>query len=477
MTPVRSRSLQLRLAVRLAALYAVATAIAAAILIYQAYDTAETLGERDLNLRAADLAGHAAPGPDGARLDLPPQLAAAYQSGTDMFALRTADGRVLAAAPPAFGEVVAKWPLPSDEPSYFSLNGFGRAARDYHGLSVSLSSAAGPVAIAVARAKGADVLAGALLREFIMDVAWVIPLLVVITVGVAILVIRRGLQPIREISEIAAAIGPASTHIRLSDENLPAEITPLVAAVNRALDRLEQGFAVQRKFTANAAHELRTPLAIVTAMLEGMEGNGELAKLRVDVARMNRIVEQLLRVARLDAVALDVSGAVDLNDVASETVASLAPWALAQDRTIAFAGPDRPVSVRGNKHAIGDAIRNLLENAIVHSPPQSEVAVNVQAAGRVSVLDRGPGIPREQRELIFERFWRGKGTASNGAGLGLAIVREIMNAHRGSIHVDQRPNGGANFTLCFAADANVSETVGRTAAPALAEDRAPAHSA
>jgi signal transduction histidine kinase len=474
MKPVRLRSLQLRLAVRLAALYAVATAIAAAILIYQAYDTAETLGERDLNLRAADLARYAAPGAEGARLDLPPQLAAAYQSGTDMFALRAADGRVLAASPPAFGEVVAKWPLPSDEPSYFSLRDFGPTARDYHGLAVSVSSAAGPVAVAVARAKGADVLASAVLREFIVDVMWVVPLLVVVTVGVAILVIRRGLKPIREISEIAAGIGPSATHIRLSEQNLPAEITPLVAAVNRALERLEQGFAVQRKFTANAAHELRTPLAIITAMLEGMEGNGELAKLRADVARMNRIVEQLLRVARLDAVALDVSGAVDLNDVASEVVASLAPWALAQDRTVTFAGPDRPVFVRGNKHAIGDAIRNLVENAVAHTPPRSEVAVNVEAAGRVSVLDRGPGIAREHREVIFERFWRGKGTASNGAGLGLAIVREIMNAHRGGIRVEQGPNGGANFTLCFAADAN-AETIERIAAPELAD--APAHPA
>jgi two-component system, OmpR family, sensor histidine kinase TctE len=460
MTAVRLRSLQLRLAVQLAILYAVATAIAAAVLIYQAYDTAETLGERDLNLRAADLARHAVPGPNGPRLDLPPQLAATYQSGeADIFAVRAADGRVLAASPPAFGETVAKWPPPSDEPSYFNLRGFGPAAQDYHGLSVSLESAAGPVAISVARAKGADVLASALLREFIADVAWIIPLLVAVTVGIGILVIRRGLAPVREISQIAARIGPATTHLRLSTKDLPAEVAPLVAAVNRALDRLEQGFAVQRKFTANAAHELRTPLAIITAMLDAMDGNGELTKLRSDVARMNRIVEQLLRVARLDAVALDVSGTADLKEVASEVVATLAPWALAQDRMIAFAGPDRPVPIMGNKHAIGDAIRNLVENAVVHSPPRSEVAVNVEEAGRISVLDSGPGIPSEQRDLIFERFWRGKGTASNGAGLGLAIVREIMNAHRGSIRVDHGPAGGASFTLCFAQDARADETL------------------
>jgi len=131
---------------------------------------------------------------------------------------------------------------------------------------------------------------------------------------------------------------------------------------------------------------------------------------------------------------------------------------------IAFAGPDRPVPIRGNKHAIGDAIRNLIENAVMHSPSCSEVTVSVAPAGRVSVLDRGPGIASEHRELIFERFWRGKGTASNGAGLGLAIVREIMNAHHGSIRVEQSAAGGASFTLCFAADARALEPVEASAA-------------
>lgn len=449
---VRLRSLQAKLALRLAALYVAATAIAVGILIYQAYETADTLNDRELSLRAADLARHVAVDPAGAaRLELPPDLAERYQAAgsTDIFTVRRGPDAVLAASPPNFGEVAAKWPVGTDDPSYFHLNDFGSEGREYYGLTIVQSSAAGPLSVSVARAADADILVHSLLREFVLDIGWVIPLLVIATLVVGALAIRSAFRPVAEVSEMAAAIGPGATSIRLPQTNLPREITPLVAAVNRALDRLEQGFDLQRQFTANAAHELRTPLAIVTAALDVVEENGEITKIKADVARMNRLVDQLLRVARLDAVALDVSEPVDLNDVASEIVAAMAPWSLARKRCIALHANAEPVVVKGNRYAIGDAIRNLVENAVAHAPPSSEVTVSTSANGAVSVADRGPGIAAEQRNHIFERFWRGTAKGGSGAGLGLAIVMEIMKAHHGSISLDDNPGEGIIFTLHF----------------------------
>jgi signal transduction histidine kinase len=271
-------------------------------------------------------------------------------------------------------------------------------------------------------------------------------------VGTALLLaaysVRRGLRPLRMASARASDIGPGSISIRLP-EAVPDEALPLVLAVNRALDRLEQGFSIQRQFTANAAHELRTPLTIITARLETLEGNGQLSALREEVTRMNRLVEQLLCVARLDSVALDVSSQVDLRQVAEEVVGSMAHLVLATGRTIALTGAKQPAVITGNAAAIADALRNLIENALAHTAPGTEVIVDVGQEGTLSVLDNGPGITAEDRPHVFDRFWRGRGVRTHGAGLGLAIVMEIAKAHGARVAVSDRSPHGARFDLQF----------------------------
>jgi two-component system sensor histidine kinase TctE len=445
-----ARSLALQLALSLAAVYLAATAIATAVLLYQAYSTADALSKEDLNRRARHLASLATSDRAGTlRLELPDWLDALYRSGAFLYAVTRPEGPVLAASTPEAGDLVSRLPVPAGEPVYFRLRSFGAIGRDYFGVTLNLDSRAGPLRVTVARAADDDVLVRSLLREFVFNISWLIPLAVAATLGIGVLAIRRGLRPLRQVSARAAAIDPGTMSVRLPEADVPSEIRPLVAAVNHALDRLENGFVIQRQFTANAAHELRTPLSIITAALEHLENNGEVAKLRADVARMNRLVEQLLRVARLDAVALDVSGTVDLSTVARDVVAYMAPLAVANGRALAAQGTERPVIAKGNRHAIEDAVRNLVENALAHTPSNTEVIVSVDPAATINVADCGPGVPIAERQHVFDRFWRGRDSPGHGSGLGLAIVNEIMKAHHGSVRIDDGPHGGASFTLRF----------------------------
>jgi signal transduction histidine kinase len=457
---LRLRSLQLQLAIRLAVLYIAATAVAVGTLAFRAYETAGSLHERELSLRAEDLAASVVLDAGHPRVELPPSLARAYAAAeTNIYAVRTAGGQVIAASPPSFAERVKAWPAPSDDPNYFRLSGSEGNTTSYYGLSVELDSPAGPLWISVAQAGEANTLVQSLLWEFGTDLAWIIPLLTVVTMGIGVLAIRRGLRPVREVSGLAASIGPHATSVRLPEDNVPSEIAPLVRAVNHALDRLEQGFAVQRQFTANAAHELRTPLAIVTGALDSIPDADELKNLKRDVARMNRLVEQLLRVARLDAVSLEMSETVDLEAVVAESVAAMAPWAIAQGRSVAFAGcGGLPVFVSGNAHAIGDAIRNVVENAVFYAPSGDEIEIRVNRNRTITVADHGPGIPANDREHVFERFWRGRSSGVEGAGLGLSIVRDIMLRHGGSTKVTDNPGGGTMVVLAFPPQGEQPET-------------------
>jgi signal transduction histidine kinase len=448
----RFRSLQLRLTLELAALFFAASCLAVGGLIYSASRTAGTLTDRGLALRAEDLERYVSIDATGKpRLDLPPDLKQAYAAAAQrsVFAIRDKDGRLIEASTAELGAAVGRWPQADSEPSFFRLTDFGPSGQDYSGVSMLLDSSAGPLSVTVAEVSGGNELVHSMLREFVFDVAWYVPLFVAVILLLTVYSIRRSVRPLRAASAEASNIGPGSISIRLPETDVPTEALPLVLAVNHALDRLEQGFAIQRQFTANAAHELRTPLTIITARLDSLEGNGQLSALRQEVGRMNRLVEQLLCVARLDSIALDVSAPVDLRQIAEEVVGSMAHLALASGRSIALTGAEHSVRITGNPDAIADALRNLIENALAHTGPGTEVIVEVASDGALSVSDSGPGIPLLDRSRIFDRFWRGKGARSEGAGLGLAIVMEIVRAHDASIAVGDHIPCGARFDLRF----------------------------
>ena len=292
-----------------------------------------------------------------------------------------------------------------------------------------------------------DVLIDDIVAEFFQRVGWVTLPILAILLAIDIAIFRRALQPLVLASERAKGITPKRADVRLPNEGIPQEVTPLVSAMNQALDRLEQGLRVQREFTADAAHELRTPLAILRMRVDTLPTDRISTELRRDIEGMCRIANQLLAMAELEGLVIDPKERTDLSRVCAEVVEALAPLAVVQGKDVVLKGADASVWVRGNSELLRTAIRNLVENAINHTREGTDVEIVVEQVGQVGILDRGPGIPIAERELIFQRFWRRDRQREGSAGLGLAIVRRIVEAHGASISVRDRSSGGAEFLL------------------------------
>ncbi len=292
-----------------------------------------------------------------------------------------------------------------------------------------------------------DVIIDDIVADFFSRVAWItFPILLVLLL-ISILIFRRVLEPVREASTTVAAIGPARTDVRLPEQSMPTEIVPLVRAVNQALERLESGFRAQREFTADVAHELRTPLAIMRVRVDSLSASPVQDALRTDIVGMARTVGQVLDIAELESFVVGDDAKADLHAVCSDAVGFMAPLAVDMSKTIALTGADSAVWVHGHPDALFRAVRNLVENAIRHTPRGTSIEVDVSADGTVCVLDDGPGVPEIDRQSIFRRFWRRDRARPDSRGLGLAIVARVAAAHGGSISVENRPGGGAIFTL------------------------------
>jgi signal transduction histidine kinase len=294
-----------------------------------------------------------------------------------------------------------------------------------------------------------DVLTDDIVANFFRRVSWVTIPILLLLLGADILIFRRAIRPLHQASKEAANISPLRTEIRLSENDIPREILPLVGAINQALERLDRGFQRQREFTADAAHELRTPLAVLRARLDTLPNGDTVAALRRDVDGMSRIVGQLLDLSEIDGLAFEPEEKVDLRNVCAEVAEFIAPLAVAMNRDVALTAGDQPVVVPGNAELLKRAVRNLVENALAHTKERSTVEIRVEERGAIIVFDEGPGIRSTDRDVLFERFWRGDRTRSGGAGLGLSIVKRIVEGHRGKVSAENRPTGGAAFSISF----------------------------
>lgn len=244
------------------------------------------------------------------------------------------------------------------------------------------------------------------------------------------------LRPIARKSREAALVGPGRPDIRISLDGLPREIQPLVEAVNGALDRLSSAYSTERRLTANAAHELRTPLAVLNLRLQRARLTGTInwPAIEGELGQMSRLVDQLLDLARKESMSregsIEQAPVVNLSRIVREAAATVVPLMEAQERPLIVDVPD-VVLLHGGADDLRDMIRNLLDNALIHGRGTVIARIHPVAAGvTIEVIDEGPGVPSGQEEFVFERF-RKLNAESPGSGLGLAIVRQVARTHGG----------------------------------------------
>jgi two-component system sensor histidine kinase TctE len=301
-------------------------------------------------------------------------------------------------------------------------------------------------------------------KTLVREVLWavVVPQLFLILIAVASvwIVVSRSLAPLEQLRDAVSN----RSHRDLSpiqEEPAPREVQPLLRAFNDLMQRLSQVMRVQRNFIADAAHQLRTPLARLTMQtdLALRQTDPEvlrqaLGQIRAGINSTSHLVDQLLVLARAESGA-DVSHefvSLDLNELASTQTADWVPHAIRKQLDLGYEGPEKPVAIFGQALLLRVMLANILDNAISYTPDGGKITVRLVADEKplLTVEDSGSGIPPEERERVFQRFYRVADNGESGSGLGLAIVREIARAHGAHVWLeDAGPQGGTRVNVEF----------------------------
>ena len=261
--------------------------------------------------------------------------------------------------------------------------------------------------------------------------------------------VTHGLRPLDKLAHDVEQREPDNL-ATLDASSAPREVVPLIERLNRLFMRIDASMQKERRFTADAAHELRTPVAAIKAQAQvAQAATGAAERIRaIDNAilgcdRAAHLIDQLLTLARLDALDDNTSEPCPLRGIASGVIAEIAPAAL--EKNVRIELPEgNEAAVRGNSGLLRILLRNLIDNAVRHTPPGTVVRVDVvnqQGAICLSVSDNGPGIPEQERERVMERFYRPSGTQASGSGLGLSIVKRIAEIHTAALRIASPDDG------------------------------------
>jgi two-component system sensor histidine kinase TctE len=428
--------------------------VASGVFTYQAsLNVAADAYDRSLLDPALAIAGRLRLNGAAIELDLPASVLEALQvdSGDRLFFSVSANGRLLAGE-----EALPLPPRPAsaDAPVFYDA--------DYRGEHVRVAALIVPAAGGPVMVQAAETLAKRerIAREVFITHAAVEILVFVVALAAVWLGVGRGLAPLEKLrAEIATR---SHRDLRPVEENqAPDEVRPLVRELNDLLGRLDRAIELQQQFVADAAHQLRTPLAALQAQVDAARCEPLTPQLAATVNQLDavarraaRLTHQLITLARVDPSA-ERPYAPQVADLSEVIQPDLSDWVLRADAKgidLGFELAQAPVLAE--PQLIQELAANLLDNALKYTPNGGVVTLSTgQREGQsfLQVLDNGSGIPESEREKVFERFHRVKGAPGSGAGLGLAIVREIAHRHGGRIELAQGHRGGTRVTAYFPA--------------------------
>ena len=278
--------------------------------------------------------------------------------------------------------------------------------------------------------------------------------------GLIYLAVKQSMRPLDDVA-LSVSVRSKNNLNPIDAEATPSEARPLVVALNSLFERLASALEFERRFTADAAHELRTPLAAIKVQAQVCQiGTDEtmrlhaLSQVAFSVDRASRLIDQLLRLARLDPLhGMAEAVPFDLGRQVQDVVNDVREAAMEKNQHLEFALPDGPVKLQGDPEMLRLAIRNLLENAIRYTPQDGTVTVGIDkghSAVRFWVRDSGPGVLSDDLPHLTERFYRGRNVTAGGSGLGLPIVKRVAELNNAQLTLSNIPEGGLEATLEWA---------------------------
>jgi len=429
------RSIRARLLVALMILVAIISLLAAGVTYRRVLNETSTLFDYQLRQMALSLRSQISLAP---RIEVPPDQGDAdfVVQIWDVFGARTYLSRP---GLPLINQTIL---------GYADLSLRGEAWRAY-----GLQTADGVIQIAQP-ARVREGLARAAAARVVVPLILLLPIMI----GAVAWIVNRGLLPLRFVTTEVQRRDMSSL-TPLGTDNLPREIKPLVGELNRLLERLQRAFSAQRAFISDAAHELRSPLTALRLQLQLLDRAPDEAarveargRLGAAIERAIHLVEQLLALARSEPQEAALgSEPVDLSAAAADGVRDTHDLALARNIDLGLEAAAQ-VEILGDREALRTLVRNLVDNAVRYTPPEGSVQVRTRAdrnEALLEIVDTGPGIPPEDRERVFDRFYRRAAAQESGTGLGLAIVKAIADRHGAKVVLGEAPGGGLRVAVSF----------------------------